>query len=112
MDEQTRQSIPDAPKPEQRIVTPPQTYPAIRTLAAVYRVIAWLFLIVGVIFCIVVATTTSMALSFGSALFVALAFLVQLASAELLAILPDIADSTKQSAQLLRELRDQSKREV
>ncbi len=62
--------------------------------------------------CIVVATTTSMALSFGSALFVALAFLVQLASAELLAILPDIADSTKQSAQLLRELRDQSKREV
>jgi hypothetical protein len=89
MDEQTRQSIPRTPKPQQPLITAQPTYPAIRTLAGIYRVIAWLFLIAGVIFCVVVtAGSSSLPVFIGSALFGAVGFLVQFASAELVAIRP------------------------
>ena len=112
MDERMRQSL--SPMRERvAAAAPPRSYLTIRTLDGIYRVIAWLFLIAGILFCITfTATTGSAAAFFGSALFVALGFLIQLVAAELLAILPDIADSTSESRDLLRELRDHAKREV
>jgi hypothetical protein len=87
-----------------------RTYPALRTIAVVFKVIAWIALVGGalaLIAGIVMAFTGEMqALSFAFAgpLMGLLYFVMFYASAEMIYVLIDIADNTRKTAEAVAAL--------
>lgn len=89
------------------VATPRETYPAVRTLARVYRGLAYIILCVGILLCIILAVQTNNLLAvLAFFLYTAFVFLVLLAAAELLGIMPDLADRSAQTNGLLRDIRE------
>ena len=85
----------------------PKTYPAVRTLAGAYRVLAYLILTFGLIAGTVTGVRENSLLAALPVLFyTAFVFVVLLAGGEVLAMLPDISDRATETNNLLREIKE------
>ena len=91
-----------------RPIRPPaaKTYPVVRTLAGVYRALAYLVLVFGAIGCAVTAFQANSLAALSILFYTAVVFIVLLGGGELLAMLPDLADRTTETNSLLREIKE------
>jgi hypothetical protein len=84
-----------------------ETYPAVRTLARVYRGLAYITLCLGIVLCIIIAVqTNNLVAVLAVLLYSAFVFLVLPAGGELLGIIPDLADRAAQTNSLLRDIKE------
>jgi hypothetical protein len=87
-----------------------RTYPALRTIAVVFKVIAWIALVSGVLALIggiVMASTGEMqalSIAFAGPLLGLLYFVMLYSSAEMIYVLIDIADNTRKTAEAVAAL--------
>lgn len=84
---------------------PRESYPALRFLANVYRVMAYIVLCIGIVLVFVALQTNNFLVIIGIALYAGFIFLLLLAGSELLRVVPDIADHTKTTNDLLRDIK-------
>ena len=80
------------------------SYPALRAIAGFYRIMAYVVLVVGLLFVLVALQGNALA-AIGAGLYAAFVFLLLLAGGELLRVVPDIADHAERTNELLREIK-------